>query len=106
MVSMRILNKEYIMGMQADVTYANHDLDVVAQGHAAKLDCLIEEIFAISSDTWASLQAVSFGALKGLGVLPPGIDVPTIKPQCDELDYLKDREPVSPTKTNRSTKGT
>lgn len=66
--SLRIGSTMYVLGIQADVT--NSDVDLQQRNHVQELDNLVDAIFAANVDAWALLQVTNFGAAK-LGTFLP-----------------------------------
>eukprot|EP00747_Dinoflagellata_sp_TGD_P179083 gnl/TRDRNA2_/TRDRNA2_29258_c0_seq1.p1 gnl/TRDRNA2_/TRDRNA2_29258_c0~~gnl/TRDRNA2_/TRDRNA2_29258_c0_seq1.p1 ORF type:complete len:478 (-),score=94.59 gnl/TRDRNA2_/TRDRNA2_29258_c0_seq1:55-1488(-) len=88
LISLRIANKDYVMGLQADVT--GQMVTACQEERVAMIDRLIEEIFTAGMETISALQAVSFGTLKELDILPPGIVFPEQPHRSNKLKHLKE----------------
>lgn len=68
MSSLRVGNSMYLLGIQADVTHA--DVNLQEQKHMDEINRIVDAIFASNINAWAAIQAANFGHKKMDSIIP------------------------------------
>lgn len=87
MNSIRIGSSAYILGIQADVTHA--DVDLQNHQHQLELENVINAIFEANVDAWATLESVNYSTAKLARMLPYAQSI--LQPSKGNEQYIKAR---------------
>jgi PAS domain S-box-containing protein len=88
MSMLRVGNRKFLLGVQADVT--NSDADLQIEEHRQELNRLVDNIFAAHVDTWAAIQDACF-RIERIPTLTP-YTVSQLIPNYDDQNYAEARD--------------
>jgi len=88
MSMLRVGNRKFLLGVQADVT--DSDADLESEEHRQELNRIVDNIFAAHVDTWAALQDACF-RVATMSALAPYTESQLI-PNYDDQNYAEARD--------------